>query len=138
MPDSSRATFRLHHLNYNGIKLGKDADSSYFMDGLNTIASRCSLQIFSYNELNVNINIPKIKHVIHTAIKHVLPISSYHLTHSPDSFDKRWNKPAGNAIIVADHWTHRVIDKGSDKIGRWTYVTRKITFISAYRVPFFS
>ena len=140
IPNPPLSTFRIHHLNYNGFKLGRTLDPQYLAIGLHTIATSCNPHLLSCNEINVNIGIIKIKHLIQQTVKTIFPYSFHRLTQSPDKIDIRWNKPGGTAMIITNSFAPRVIDKGSDPIGRWTFVTlqgrrnKQITFITAYRV----
>ena len=49
-------------------------------------------------------------------------------------------QPGGTAVSVRDKWASRFLTKGSDDLGRWSWITltgrgtTKITFISGYRV----
>jgi endonuclease/exonuclease/phosphatase family metal-dependent hydrolase len=49
-------------------------------------------------------------------------------------------QPGGTAVSVRNKWATRFLDKGSDKFGRWSWLTltgkgtTKVTFVSAYRV----
>jgi hypothetical protein len=49
-------------------------------------------------------------------------------------------QPGGTAVLVRNKWAMRVLSRGADKLGRWSWIilsgkgTAKVAFISAYRV----
>ena len=55
--------------------------------------------------------------------------------HGPSDY-----QPGGTSVSVGNKWASRFLSKGSDDLGRWSWVTitgqgtTKITFISGYRV----
>jgi hypothetical protein len=67
--------------------------------------------------------------------------SSYITSHTQEGF-KGVHQPGGTLTFLANNWTSRIIDKGSDPfgLGRWSYVTlrgsgeKRITLVTAYRV----
>lgn len=61
-------------------------------------------------------------------------------SHTQDDFNHHIHKPGGTATIALGKTTARVIDKGDDRLGRWSWLTlalmgsRKLSIITFYRV----
>jgi len=133
-------TLRLHHLNYNGFYI----DSTYSHHGLAqdlwNINDTLHPDILSCNEINLNINNPKVRNSIHQAFKQVYPHYKLSMSHTPDDFGRLRKKPGGTALAIPGHLTSRIKTTGQDTIGRWSYITltkkdkQLLTIISAYRV----
>jgi len=142
--DKTNTTFRIHHLNHNGFRISNSVDTNYLLSSLLHIRDEQQPSLYSCNEINTNIDLPKVRNAIRQTIKTVFPFSAYRMTHTPDDFHSRIHKPGGNAIIITDHWVNRIIKNGSDPYGRWTHFSIQgkqnqiITFISAYRTPEFT
>lgn len=67
--------------------------------------------------------------------------SSYSISYTKEEF-KGLTQPGGTANIIAENWTSRVMEKGTDPygLGRWSYAVlrgsarKKLMIITAYRV----
>ena len=128
--------FRILSHNVNG--LSKANYNTDVMDFARSLKDK-AVSLFGIQETNRNFEVPHMLDSFHNAIKGV---SSHH--HGAVSSAKlKWqtdHQPGGTAVSVRDKWATRFLSKGSDDMGRWSWVTlsgqgtTKITFISGYRV----
>ena len=95
--------------------------------------------VFGIQETNRNFERHNMVHSFHNIIKgtsthHRGAVSSARL-----GFNSNY-QPGGTAVSVRNEWATRFLNKGSDDIGRWSWLTlvgrgnTKVTFISGYRV----
>jgi hypothetical protein len=93
----------------------------------------------SLYEVNRNFEVPAVLKSFHKPLRDV---SSHHKG-SVSSAQLSWStkyQPGGTAVSVRNKWATRYLAKGSDRFGRWSWLTltgkgaTKVTFISAYRV----
>ncbi|WP_288993383.1 hypothetical protein, partial [uncultured Marinobacter sp.] len=82
------------------------------------------------------------KDVLNSFHRHLCGLSTHH-SGAVSSAKLSWPKmyqPGGTAVSVRNKWATRFLSKGSDRFGRWSWLTltgkgtTRVTFISAYRV----
>jgi hypothetical protein len=98
-----------------------------------------SVSLFALQETNRNFERRSMVDSFHRVIRS-------HSTHhhgAVSSAKLQWPhdyQPGGTAVSIRNQWATRFLEKGADTLGRWSWITvagrgtRKITFISAYRV----
>ena len=128
--------FRLISHNVNGLSSAdQHADVVHVA---NALADK-AVAIFGIQETNRNF---ERQHMLTSFHRIINKVSTHH--HGAVSSAKlQWPndyQPGGTAISIRNKWTTRYLDKGSDDLGRWSWLTiagqgtTKITCISAYRV----
>jgi exonuclease III len=132
----STDTFRVLSHNVNGLSSAdQQADVLHFA---NAIAEK-AVAVFGIQEPNRNFERRNMLESFHRIINKV----SKHHHGAVSSAKMQWPQdyqPGGTAVSVRNKWATRYLSKGSDEIGRWSWVTiagqgtTRITFISAYRV----
>jgi exonuclease III len=129
-------TFRLISHNVNGLSTAdQQADVLHFA---NAIADK-AVSVFGIQETNQNFERNNMVTSFHKVINSV----STHHQGAVSSAKMQWPQdyqPGGTAVSVLNRFATRFLEKGSDDLGRWSWITlagqgqTKITFISAYRV----
>jgi ribonuclease HI/exonuclease III len=129
-------TFRLISHNVNGLSTAdQQADVLHFATNMKTKA----VAVFGIQETNRNFERQHMLTSFHRAITQV----STHHHGAVSSARMQWpqdHQPGGTAVSVRNKWATRFLDKGSDDLGRWSWLTlagqgtTKVTFVSAYRV----
>ena len=98
-----------------------------------------AIGLFGIQETNRNFERQHMLDSFHTVIKGI----STHHQGAVSSAKLQWPsdyQPGGTAVSVRNKWASRFLSRGSDDLGRWSWVTltgqgtTKITFISGYRV----
>ena len=128
--------FRVLSHNVNGLsKADGHADVRHFAQAI----AEKSVALFGIQEPNRNFDSTEMLTSFHNIIRSV---STHH--HGAVSSAKLQlpvdYQPGGTAVSVRNQWATRFLSKGSDKFGRWSWLTlagrgtTKITFISGYRV----
>ena len=133
---SNKNWFRLYSHNVNGLSsLADNVDVKTFVENL----QRKEVAVFGIQETNRNFAIPNMLSSFHNTIRN----ANTHHTGSVSSANIDWPtkyQPGGTAVSAMNHWATRVISKGSDIYGRWSWIimvgkgTKKIVFLSGYRV----
>ena len=128
--------FRLWAHNVNGLSTSDNhADVRHFAGTMKDKA----VAVFGISEVNRNFGRASMLASFHSPIR---GISSHHKG-AVSSARMGWPtdyQPGGTAVSVMNCWATRYLEKGSDSMGRWSWITLagqgtiKITFISAYRV----
>ena len=129
-------TFRIISHNVNGLSTAdQQADVLHFA---NAIADK-AVALFGIQETNRNFERQQMLTSFHRVITQV---STHH--HGVVSLARmQWPQdyqPGGTAVSIRNKWATRYLGKGSDDLGRWSWLTiagqgtTMITFISAYRV----
>ena len=129
-------TFRLLSHNVNGLSSAdQHADVVHFAK---SIADK-AVAVFGIQETNRNF---ERSHMLTSFHKVLTTVSTYHQG-TVSSARMKWPhdyQPGGTAVSVRNKWAARLLDKGSDDLGRWSWITlagrgtTRITFVSAYRV----
>ena len=101
---------------------------------------RYQSDITCLTELNVNLNNNKMKNSIFNIFKFTDRHAKIQLGVQPEMMKSaRAYYPGGNLIATQGYLAGRIIDKGADSIGRWSWMelkckaTKNIVIISAYR-----
>ena len=128
--------FRIVSHNVNGLSPANDhADVVHMAKAM----SEKSVSLFGIQEPNRNFERRSMVESFHRVIRG-------HSTHhhgAVSSAKLQWPQdyqPGGTAVSIRNQWATRFLEKGADTMGRWSWLTvagrgtRKITFISAYRV----
>jgi hypothetical protein len=128
--------FRTYSHNPNGLSCSNDnLDLKKFA----TAIQAKDVAVVSLYEVNRNFEMPA---VLNSYNSHLLGVSNHHHG-SVSSAKLSWStqyQPGGTAVSVRNKWATRFLAKGSDRFGRWSWLTltgkgtTKVTFISAYRV----
>ena len=128
--------FRVLSHNVNGLSTADDhADVRNFAASI----QEKSVSLFGIQETNRNFERPTMVSSFHNllrgvSVQHKGAVSSAKLQW-PSNY-----QPGGTAVSVRNQWATRLLDKGSDVQGRWSWLTlagsgrTKITCISCYRV----
>ena len=130
-------TLRILGQNLNGI--------SYYNDYLDldmTLQQMDAMQvgIAGYSEVNLDMNKNKVKYEVVTKIKNFDKNSSISMSSSKTTLTTSKYKRGGTLSITRGTWAGRVIQKGQDSLGRWSYTTllgkkgKLVKIITAYRV----
>jgi hypothetical protein len=128
--------FRTYSHNPNGLSCNDDnLDVKQFVKAIH--AKKVAL--VSLYEVNRNFERQDVLNSFHD---HLRGVSTHH--HGAVSSAKMsWlakYQPGGTAVSVLNKWATRFLSKGSDRFGRWSWLTMtgqgttRVTFISAYRV----
>ena len=128
--------FRVISHNVDGLSSSdQKADVLHFMKA---IADK-AVAVFGIQEPNRNFEQNEVRESFHRIVNK----ASTHHHGSVSSAKMNWPQeyqPGGTAVSIRNKWATRYLDKGSDELGRWSWVTiegqgkTRITFISAYRV----
>ena len=128
--------FRILSHNVNG--LSKSNFHADVIDFARAITDK-SVGLFGIQETNRNFEKTAMMDSFHKVLK--ASSTHHHGAVSSAKLDLRSDhQPGGTAVSVRNKWASRFLDKGSDTLGRWSWVTLtgqgtiKITFISGYRV----
>ena len=128
--------FRILSHNVNGFsKANNHAD---VVDFARAIHDK-NIGLFGIQETNCNFENGHMLESFHALIRGV---SSHHhgIVSSAKLGLKSDHQPGGTAVSARNKWATRFLAKGSDDMGRWSWITLtgqgtiKITFISGYRV----
>jgi hypothetical protein len=129
-------TTRLYFANLNGINLEKNA--AKFRDLCEEIRMS-DIQLFAGAEHNLDTN----KFAVRQSLQNIARQSfTHHSLQTATSSTKadRFYKPGGTLILAQGDMVGRIKDRGSDSLGRWTWMklvgrnNKIITIISAYQV----
>ena len=128
--------FRILSHNVNGLsKANFHVDVVDFARAINDKA----VGLFGIQETNRNFEKREMLDSFHRVLRS--SSTHHHGAVSSAQLDLRSDhQPGGTAVSVRNQWASRFLDKGSDNLGRWSWLTLtgqgtiKITFISAYRV----
>ena len=128
--------FRLVSHNVNGLSASDDhADVAHMA----TSMALKSVAIFGLQETNRNFERRSMLESFHRVVRstcthHVGAVSSAKLQWPQDY------QPGGTAVSVRNKWATRFLARGSDSLGRWSWITlagrgtTQVTFLSGYRV----
>ena len=131
-----RGLFRILSHNVNGLSTAEDQiDVRHFANYIREKA----VSLFGIQETNRNFERPAVLRAFNdimsrVSVQHKGVVASASLAWPVDY------QPGGTAVSVRNQWATRLLDKGSDDLGRWSWLTlagrgtTKITFISGYRV----
>ena len=128
--------FRVLSHNVNGLSTTDDNAS---VRSFAATMQEKSVSLFGIQETNRNFERPLMISSFHEVIRGV---STQHKG-AVSSAKLQWPtnyQPGGTAVSVRNQWATRLLDKGSDDLGRWSWLTlagrgnMKITYISGYRV----
>ena len=110
--------FRVQGCNPNGFKLSSDGgDFSKFC----TDMTESCIDVSCVSEINIDTTNFNAKNIIYnTAQRHFDTKVKVNFS-SSDIISKSFYKPGGVLMITAGNALGRVIKKGSDSLGRWTY-----------------
>jgi len=130
--------FRVMLQNPRGLKLGGDQINSQYSLA---ICQSMAAGAICLPETNTNWGHRTSHKLFSTILRKTWKHTSYSVSHTKEEFEGI-NQPGGTANIVADKWTSRVLDKGTDPfgLGRWSYITlrgaakKKVIVVTAYRV----
>ena len=134
---NSTQTLRILGQNLNGI--------SYYNNYLDldmTLQQMDAMQvcIAGYSEVNLDMNKNKIKYEVTQKIKNFDRSSSISMSSSKTTLTTSKYKRGGTLSITRGTWAGRVIQKGQDSLGRWSYTTllgkkgKLVKIITTYRV----
>ena len=130
-------TTRLYTQNTNGFKLTTDVGGTFLTAAQQL--RRMKVDIAGFSEINLDTTKPRVQEKLHTASR--LTTDHYRLQTSSSQVKAKFEyKPGGTLTLLRNNVTSRLARKGSDPLGRWSYVTLnckgtgKITFITAYQV----
>jgi len=130
-------TFRVHHVNLNGLSIHDGYSIDLYLQG--TVALQVDMG--SMNEINLNLQNPSIRSRFTNAFKRFDRNMGIQQSYPPEpSMRKDDYNPGSNMIWVQGGYAGRIIERGKDKYGRWSYLVllgkrnRKLLFISAYKV----
>ena len=116
--DEKRTIFRVQGCNPNGFRLGIDGGD--FSEFCTDMAESC-IDVSCVSEINIDTTNFKAKNIIYdTARCHFDNKVKVNLA-SSSIISKTFYKPGGVLMITAGNASGRVIKKGSDSLGRWTY-----------------
>ena len=130
-------TFRVHHVNLNGLSIQDGYSIDLYLQG--TVALQVDMG--SMNEINLNLQNPSIRSRFTKLFKRFDRNMGIQQSFPPEqSMRKADYNPGSNMIWVQGGYAGRIIERGKDKYGRWSYLVllgkrnRKLLFISAYKV----
>jgi hypothetical protein len=127
---------RLYFININGINLSKNAVQ--FRD-LCTKIKQADIDILAVAEHSLDINKFTVRQLLQDAARQTFPQQLLHSSTSSIPADKFY-KPGGTMLLAQGDIVGRVKERGSDSLGRWTWLkligrnNRLITVISAHQV----
>ena len=136
-PRASKS-FRLHHVNVNGLSLAKNSVS---MDQYLQSSIAMQIDIGMINEINLAVHNPETREKLKTKMKGVDRTARHQIgynTSNPKTKDTGY-MPGGNIVWVQGGYACRTEKSGHDKYGRWSYIILKrkrnvkVVFISAYK-----
>ena len=128
--------FRVYYNNVNGLST---RDGGHDLSNFTQVIASKECAVVAITEPNRNFERPAVVSEYFQAMRNVSShhqgaVSSAHLGWKSDY------QPGGTAISVRNKWATRFLAKGSDSLGRWSYIslsgkgTSIVTFIVAYRV----
>ena len=91
-------------------------------------------------EMNLDFNKPMVRKEIEEKTKSFDKFAKISFSASKESYSATPHKPGGTITLAKGNWVGRVVEKGQDTLGRWTYMSmegkhsRSIMFINFYRV----
>ena len=130
-------TLRVFGHNVNGISYQHG-----YIDWLMTIQQMEEYQadVFCLAEVNLDMSKPEVKKDLMDRMNIYDKYTSMSMSSSLESHSESAFKPGGTLTTVRGNWSGRVIEKGKDSLGRWSYVTlegkheKKLMIITTYRV----
>ena len=128
---------RIYSQNVNGISKSSDYNEwEIILEHLQNF----QVDIACLSEINLDLNKARVKYKLNEKARILDKTCSLVMTASKYSTSDNENKRGGILSMVRGHWSGREIEKGADKLGRWTFTTlsgkanRKVTIIAMYRV----
>ena len=98
------------------------------------------MDIACMSEINLDLNKASVKYKLHEKAKSFDKNSTLTMTASKAIPTDNEIKRGGTMIFTRGNWSGREVERGEDKLGRWTYTSlngkadRKLTIISTYCV----
>ena len=137
-PDSTiNNTIRIYGQNINGISRYTEYNEwEIMMDEL----CKQQVDIACLTEINLDVNKSTVKYKLIEQAKKLDKNCSLTMATSKSNISESESKRGGSLIMTRGNWSGREIEKGSEKLGRWTYTTlggkgnKKLTIITLYRV----
>ena len=129
-------TVRIYGHNVNGVSCAQNYSEWEIM--LEHLNDR-QIDIACLTEINLDIEKSDVKFALYEKAKRLDKGMNITLTASKDGKHDRINKRGGIITMTRGNWSGRIINSGSEKMGRWTYVTlqgkknRKLTIYTIYR-----
>lgn len=134
--DKNDGVYRIIGGNPNGLTLNaKGGDYSEYLEEV----KRMGADTIALYEINLDTQKSQVKKLLYDTSQQVFDHQRVTFTSSTIP-SKNQYKPGGTLILTNGKASGRVVDAGTDDLGRWTYQTltckgtRKITVISAYQV----
>ncbi len=127
---------RLYFINLHGLNLSKNAVQ--FRDLFNKIR-KAEIHLFAAAEHNLDTNKFEVRQLMQLTAKQTFSHHAIQTAASSIPADKFY-KPGGTLLMAQGDITGRIKEKGSDHMGRWSWIkfigrnSRIITVISAYQV----
>jgi hypothetical protein len=123
--------------NTNGVSIGKDGDFPITLDHI----KQMDVHIMIITETNLDTTHTRVKALLHNDLRRMLGLATYHLiaSASPQPYNSFY-KPGGVLGIVNGKTKGRIIESGSDYMGRWIYLKLQgqgqqiVTIIGTYQV----
>ena len=134
---TKRGTLRIYGQNINGISKYTEYDEWEIM--LDTMYNQ-QIDIACLSEINLDMNKTTVKYKLQEKAKQMDRGSQIVTATSKTTVTETEVKRGGLLSFVRGNWSGRILDKGAEKLGRWTYVTmsgnkgKKVTIINTYRV----
>ena len=132
----SAGLFRVLSHNVNGLST---ADRNFGLQHFVKTMKDKEVAVFGVQETNRNFEIKSVKTEVFNTVRNMSTHSKGSVSSAPLGYRSK-KQPGGTATFARNEWATRVLDRGSDSMGRWSWVTlvgkgtTKVTFISAYRV----
>ena len=79
--------------------------------------------IAGYSEINLDLNKPLVKYEVTTMVNEFDKNSKLSMSASKTTITTSKYKRGGTITLARGNWAGRVIKKGQDSLGRWSYVT---------------
>ena len=128
-------SFRIAQLNVNGFSFAKD---NFKIDMYLQSMMALQVDVAALQEINLNLNIQKIREDLAKAMKRYDQRSSLQLSIIKHKENDEVYMPGGNAVWSNGLYTGRINRRGQEKYGRWAYTVmlgknmQEIMIISAY------
>ena len=125
------------HINVNGLSTKNDM---YEIDEVLGTLKDMEAGVFSLNEHTLNTAKPTVMKKLWESSRRIDPYAKLSVAScTKDKSDSTW-KPGGTLLGVAGRWASRVMNQGSDPLGRWSWMELRgkagmvLRVYSAYRV----
>ena len=117
---SEEKTVRILGQNVNGV--------SYFNDYLEWemilgYMDDMQIDIMCFNEINLDLAKPKVYWELSKKLKYIDKHAKLTTSSSKQSYTDSEFKMGGTILAIRSNWSGRVIERGQDKLGRWTFNT---------------